>query len=73
MIVLRGACSSERNKSAQRPEPRQVGRPELVVNREAVVRDRQRGLSIRQLAKLHLLSRTSVSRILEETTNTGAA
>lgn len=29
-----------------------IGRPKLIVNREAVLRDRQRGFSIRQLAKM---------------------
>ena len=54
-------------------EGQHIGRPRLVVDRDAVVRDRQRGLSIRQVAKLHRLSRTSVCRVLEENTNLGGA
>jgi len=64
----------ERVKSGMRRaklEGQHIGRPRLIVDREAVVRDRQRGLSIRQVAKLHRLSRTSVCRALEENTNLG--
>ena len=54
-----------------RLEGQHIGRPRLIVDRQAVVRDRQRGYSIRQIAKLHRLSRTSVCRVLEQNTNLG--
>jgi DNA invertase Pin-like site-specific DNA recombinase len=50
-----------------RLEGQHIGRPKLIVDRDAVVRDRHRGYSIRQIAKLHRLSRTSVCRVLEGT------
>ena len=45
-------------------EGRRLGRPPLVVDREAVLRDRQQGLSIRQLAKQHGIAETSIRRLL---------
>jgi len=39
----------------------------------ASVRDRQRGCSIRLLAKLHRVGRTIVCRVLQENTEGGAA
>jgi DNA invertase Pin-like site-specific DNA recombinase len=49
-----------------RLEGQHIGRPRLNVDREALVRDRQRGLSLGQLAKMHRLSRTSVIRCLQQ-------
>ena len=37
-----------------------LGRPPLHLDRDAIVRDRSRGLSLRQLADLHRTSRTSI-------------
>jgi len=54
-------------------EGQHIGRPKLVVNREAVLRDRQRGFSIRQIAKLHRVSKTSVCRVLEQSAIGGNA
>jgi predicted transposase YdaD len=48
-----------------RLEGRRIGRRRLEVNRQAVLRDRARGLSLNQLAKLHRISRTSVARMLK--------
>ena len=45
-------------------EGRRLGRPPITVDCEAIVRDRQRGASLGQLAKTYRLSRTSVGRIL---------
>jgi len=42
-----------------------LGRPPLKIDRDALVRDRQRGFSYGQLAKMHSLSRTSVVRVLQ--------
>ena len=62
LIIERVRCGMRRAKL----EGQHIGRPKLIVDRSAVVRDRQRGFSIRQLAKLDRLSRTSVTRVLEE-------
>ena len=45
-------------------EGRRLGRPPLVVDREAVLRDREQGLSISQLAKQHGIAETSIRRLL---------
>ena len=51
-----------------------IGRPKLIVNREAILRDHQRGPSIREIAKLHhRLSRTSGCRVLKQIALGGAA
>jgi DNA invertase Pin-like site-specific DNA recombinase len=74
MVILGAVAELERNliiervKSGMRRaklEGQHIGRPKLIVDRDAVLRDRQRGFSIRQLAKLHRLSRTSVTRCLQ--------
>ena len=52
-------------------EGQRLGRPPLEVDRDAVRRDRSRGLSLRQLAKLHSISRTSVTRCLHQPTSSG--
>ncbi len=49
-----------------RLEGRRLGRTPLDVDREAIRRDRTRGLSLAQLAKLHGVSRTSVRRIIAQ-------
>jgi DNA invertase Pin-like site-specific DNA recombinase len=82
MVILGAVAELERNLIIERVrsgmrraklEGQHIGRPKLIVDRDAVLRDRQRGFSIRQLAKLHRLSRTSVTRVLEERTNLGGA
>ena len=83
MVTILGAVAElernliiERVRSGMRRaklEGQHIGRPRLIVDRDAVVRDRQRGHSIRQIAKLHRLSRTSVCRVLEKNTNIGGA
>lgn len=74
MVILSAVAELERNLIIERVrsgmrrarlEGQHIGRPKLMVDREAVLRDRQRGFSIRQLAKMHRLSRTSVSRVLK--------
>jgi DNA invertase Pin-like site-specific DNA recombinase len=45
-------------------EGRQLGRKPLDVDRAAIIRDRERGMSLGQLAKTYRISRTSVHRIL---------
>jgi DNA invertase Pin-like site-specific DNA recombinase len=75
MIIIIGAISElERNLIVERVragmrrarlEGRRLGRPPLEVDREAVLRDRARGLSLTELAKTHRISRASVVRILQ--------
>src|SRR5665811_1484810 len=48
-------------------EGRHIGRKALVVDQQALRRDRARGISVRDLAKIHRISRTSVTRLLRQT------
>jgi DNA invertase Pin-like site-specific DNA recombinase len=75
MVIIIGAISElERNLIIERVragmrraklEGRRLGRPPLSVNRDALIRDRGHGQSLRQLAKLYGISRASVARVLE--------
>lgn len=47
-----------------RLEGRHIGRRPVEVDREAIVRDRARGMSLGQLAKAYKISRTTVRRVL---------
>src|ERR1700712_240068 len=47
-------------------EGRHIGRKPLVLDRAAILRDRQRGQSLAQLAKTNLVSRSSIHRLLKE-------
>lgn len=47
-----------------RLEGRHIGRKPLTLDEPAIVRDRARGLSLRQIAKAHQVSTTSVRRVL---------
>jgi DNA invertase Pin-like site-specific DNA recombinase len=47
-------------------EGRRIGRAPLQVNRALLLRDRDRGLSLNQLAKAHGISKASVCRVLRE-------
>ncbi len=49
-----------------RLEGRRLGRPPLTINAAAVLQDRDRGMTLGQLAKTYRISRTSVSRILRQ-------
>ncbi len=42
----------------------QLGRPRLILDRDAILQDRSRGLSLAQLAERHGASRTTIKRIL---------
>jgi DNA invertase Pin-like site-specific DNA recombinase len=61
LIIERVRCGMRRAKL----EGRRIGRKPLEVDRVAIVRDRERGLSLSQLAKRYLISRTSVRRVLQ--------
>ena len=76
MIVIVGAIAElerslivERVKAGLRRarlEGRQIGRRPLDIDRAAVLRDRDRGLSLTQVAKAHNISRAMVSKILQQ-------
>lgn len=75
LIVIIGAIAElERNLIIERVragmrraklEGRRIGRPPLDVDRNALVRDRARGHSLRQLAQDYGISRASVIRVLQ--------
>ena len=48
-----------------RLEGRRIGRPPLPVDREAIHRDRQQGMSLNELARTHHLSKATVCKILK--------
>ena len=76
VVVIIGAIAElERNLIVERVragmrrarlEGRHIGRPALVIDREALIRDRAHGHSVREIAKLHRISRTTVSRLLQQ-------
>ena len=81
MVVIIGAIAElERNLIIERVragmrraklEGRRIGRAPLDVDRQAVLRDRARGLSLSQIANAHGISRPSVSRIIKQAAGTG--
>src|SRR5579859_3586321 len=80
VVVIIGAIAAlERNLIVERVragmrrarlEGRVIGRPPLVLDRDAIFADRRRGLSIGQIARAHRISRTTVHRVLHEHTQT---
>ena len=76
IIVILGAIAElERNLVIERVragmrraklEGRRIGRAPLDVDRQAVLRDRNRGLSLTEMAKAHRISRASISRIIKQ-------
>ena len=59
-----------------RLEGRHIGRHPLQLDREGILCDRRRGLSLREIAKAHRISRTTVHRLLHQhaqTTQEGVA
>jgi DNA invertase Pin-like site-specific DNA recombinase len=74
IVVIIGAIAElERNLIIERVragmrlarlEGRQIGRPTLALDREAIVRDRQHGQSLGQIAKTHRISRATVHRVI---------
>jgi DNA invertase Pin-like site-specific DNA recombinase len=84
VVVIIGAIAElERNLIIERVragmrraklEGRHIGRKPLILDRAAILRDRQRGHSLGQLAKAHLISRATVHRVLKEhaATSSGA-
>ena len=76
MIVIVGAIVElerslivERVRAGMRRaklEGRRIGRAPLDIDREQVVRDRRSGMSLRQVARKHGISRASVCRLVKE-------
>jgi DNA invertase Pin-like site-specific DNA recombinase len=74
LIIIVGAISElerslirERVRAGMRRarlEGQRLGRPRLELDREAIFRDRNRGLSLAELAKSYRTSRTTIRRIL---------
>jgi DNA invertase Pin-like site-specific DNA recombinase len=54
-------------------EGRRIGRRPLDIDRPAVVRDREHGMSLTEVAKIHRISRAMVSKILREARHKGCA
>jgi DNA invertase Pin-like site-specific DNA recombinase len=49
-----------------RLEGQRLGRPPLALDRQEIVRERERGLSLGQIAKRHAVSRTTIKRIIDD-------
>ncbi len=74
MVIIVGAIAElERNLIIERVragmrrarlEGRRIGREPLSVDRDALLQDRARGMSLTELAKAYRISRTSVCRVL---------
>ncbi|WP_348260959.1 recombinase family protein [Telmatobacter sp. DSM 110680] len=54
-----------------RLEGRQIGRKPLDLDREAILRDRQHGLSLRQIADVHRISRATAHRVVNAQNTAG--
>jgi DNA invertase Pin-like site-specific DNA recombinase len=76
IVVIIGAIAElERNLIVERVragmrrarlEGRHIGRPSLELDHAAIRRDRQRGMSLGQLAREHSASRATIHRVLHE-------
>jgi len=76
MVVIIGAIAElERNLIIERVragmrrarlEGRQIGRAPLQLDQQAILRDRERGQSLKQIAKIHRISKATVCRVLKE-------
>jgi DNA invertase Pin-like site-specific DNA recombinase len=76
IVVIIGAIAElERNLIIERVragmrrarlEGRPIGRPALVLDREAILGDRRRGQSLGQIARTHSISRATVHRVIHE-------
>ena len=75
VIIVSAIAELERNLIIERVragmrraklEGRRIGREPLRVDRQALLRDRARGMSLTDLAKAYRISRTSICRVLRE-------
>ena len=81
VVIVSAIAELERNLIVERVragmrraklEGRHIGRRPLDVDRLAVIRDRQVGLSLSEIARCHQISRALVSKILRETAKAGS-
>ncbi len=82
MVIIGAIAESERSLIVERVragmrraklEGLRLGRPPLHIDRDALLRDRDRGFSFGQLARMHAISKTSVIRALRRAERGGAA
>ena len=75
VIIVGAVAELERNLIIERVragmrrarfEGRHIGRKPLELDRPAILRDRERGQSLGQLAKVHRVSRATIHRVLRE-------
>ncbi len=75
VIIIGAIAELERNLIIERVragmrraklEGRHIGRTPLDFDRSAVLRDRDRGMSLTEIAKAHRISRATVSRVIKE-------
>jgi DNA invertase Pin-like site-specific DNA recombinase len=73
MVIVGAVAELERNLIVERVkagmrrarlEGRQIGRKPVAVDREAILCDRRRGLSLRKIAKGHRVSTATIQRVL---------
>ena len=73
VVIIAAISELERNLIVERVragmrrarlEGQRLGRPRLELDQQAIMRERQTGLSLSQIAKQHRISRTTVHRIL---------
>lgn len=79
MVVIIGAIAElERNLIIERVragmrrarlEGRQIGRAPLQLDQQAIARDRARGQSLKEIARIHRISKATVCRVLKEQRN----
>ncbi len=76
IVIISAIAELERNLIVERVragmrraklEGRSIGRPKLVFDRAAIFRDRQRGMSLAEIAQAHSISRALVSKTLKPT------
>ena len=81
VVIVSAIAELERNLIIERVragmrraklEGRHIGRRPLDVDRSAVVRDRQAGLSLSEIARSHRISRALVSKIVREAAEAGS-
>jgi len=74
VVIIAAISELERNLIVERVragmrrarlEGQRLGRPPLVIDRQEIICDRKRGLSLGQIAKRHAASRTTIKRILD--------
>ena len=75
MVIIGAIAELERNLIVERVragmrrarlEDRHIGRKPLDLDRAAILRERQQGRSLAQLAKSHRASRATIHRLLKE-------